>query len=57
MDFMLPNDKTMKRMAKEYAKIKKVGVEPKAVAFSVDENNLEKAQSDQSTKEREQDKR
>lgn len=38
MDFMLPSDETMKKMAKEYAKIKCVGAPPKACVFSVEED-------------------
>jgi len=36
MDFMLPSDETMKKMAKAYAKIKRVGAPQKACVFSVE---------------------
>lgn len=41
MDYLLPSDETMRRMANEYAKIKRIGVPQKTVAFSVEEEGRE----------------
>ncbi|MDD4839912.1 MAG: hypothetical protein PHE93_04505 [Clostridia bacterium] len=38
MDYLLPSDETMKRMAGEYAKIKRVCIPRRANAFEMEDN-------------------
>ncbi|HKL94363.1 MAG TPA: hypothetical protein VJZ69_03675 [Clostridia bacterium] len=39
MDYLLPSDEIMKRMASEYAKIRRIGVPQKTIAFSMEEES------------------
>lgn len=36
-DYMLPSDDMMKKMAEEYAKIKRIGIPQRAAAFAFDD--------------------